>query len=71
MAKKIAPHPQQKAERFEGLQLFGRAGRGVFEIHEHPISDFLLFATATVNGHEPLLIGLRYKTKRSKALPAH
>ena len=62
MAKKIAPHPQQKAERFEGLQLFGRAGRGVFEIHEHPISDFLLFATAVVNGHGPRQMGLRYKT---------
>jgi hypothetical protein len=31
----------------------------------------LLFATATVNGHEPRLVGLLYKTKRSKALPAH
>ena len=62
MAKKIAPHPQQKAERFEGLQLFGRAGRGVFEIHEHPISDFLLFATAVVDGHVSRRMDVSYKT---------
>ncbi len=62
MAKKIAPHPQEKAERFEGLQLFSRAGRGVFEIHEHSISNLLLFATAVVNGHGPRRMDLRYKT---------
>ena len=53
MAKKVSPHAQEEAERFEGLQLFGGARRRVFEIHEHPISNFLLLATAVVDGHGP------------------
>ena len=53
MAKKVSPHPYKEAEGFEGLKLFGRAGRCVFEIHEHPISNFLLLATAVVDGHGP------------------
>ena len=53
MAKKVSPHAQEEAERFEGLKLFGGARRRVFEIHEHPISNFLLLATAVVDGHGP------------------